>query len=121
MAHKILVIDDEENMLRLFKRVLGRQGYDVIVVESGIAGLDLADQQHFDLAIVDIGIPDKDGTIVVRDLIGRHAGLPIIAVTARPTREREQALRALGCQGFFAKPLNLKQFNDRIRLILSDK
>jgi DNA-binding response OmpR family regulator len=121
MAHKILVVDDEENMLRLFKRVLGRQGYEMIGASSGLAGLDLAGRQHIDLAIVDIGVPDMDGAQIVRELIDRYVGLPVIAITTRPTHEREQTMRALGCHGFFAKPLDLKQFNDRIRLILSDK
>ena len=108
MLKKILVVDDEENMLALFKRVLGKEGYDIACVDSGQRAVQLAREGSFELAIVDVSMPDMDGLEVLAKLTVMDRELPVIMVTALRSWEKEQAARRLGCEDYLSKPLDMK-------------
>jgi DNA-binding response OmpR family regulator len=118
MAEKILVVDDEANMLALFKRVLCKEGYQIECAESAKAALNLAGKTPFSLAIVDVSMPDMDGIDLLGKLKESDGQMPVIMVTAFPSWEREQRARSLGCAHYLAKPINIKQFKDLIRKLL---
>ena len=115
MAHRILVVDDEENMRRLLKRILGKEGYQVECADSGRAALKLAAENSFQLAIVDIGMPEMDGIEVLARLKEMDRAMSVIMMSAFPSREKEQAARSLGCTDYLPKPLNMKYLKDLIK------
>ena len=106
----VLVIDDEPDALDLVKRVLSDCGAKVFVAESARAGLDLLQREKPDVLISDIGMPDEDGYMLIRQvraLKAKQGGkIPAAAVSAfaRP-EDRTRALRA-GYQMHLAKPLD---------------
>lgn len=120
MAHKILVVDDEENMLALLKRVLCKEGYQIECAQSGQAGLTLAHESSFSLAIVDVSMPDMDGIDLLEKLKALSRQLPVIMISAFPSWEREQKAMELGCAQYLSKPLNMKQLKNLIKKMLTD-
>lgn len=113
--HKILVVDDEENMLALLKRVLGKEGYHTECVDSGRGALNLARKRPFELAIVDVSLPDMDGIELLAKLKGMDREMPVIMISAFPSWEKEQAARRLGCTEYLPKPLDMKRLKDLVR------
>ncbi len=119
MTHKILVVDDEENMLALFRRVLGKEGYHIECVDSGQGALKLATERPFELAIVDVSMPDMDGIEVLAKLKGMDREMPVIMISAFPSWEKEQAAKSLGCADYLPKPLDMKRLKALVKKELS--
>ena len=119
MTHKILVVDDEKNMLVLLQRVLSREGYQVACAESGQAALELAAQIPFALAVVDIIMPAMDGISLIKKLKAINGDMPVIAISARPSSEREAAALKSGSTCFLSKPIDIRQLKKLIRSLLS--
>ncbi|GAI69637.1 unnamed protein product, partial [marine sediment metagenome] len=77
----IMVVDDEQEILRLLKRTLEPEGYHVIVADNGRAALSLLKEHGPDLVILDIMMPGLDGFEVL-DLLRQHSNVPVIMLTA---------------------------------------
>jgi two-component system NtrC family response regulator len=120
MVYKILVVDDEPNMLALLKRVLCKEGYQIECAESGKAALELAGQSPLSLAIVDASMPEMDGIDLLGKLKELNRQMPVIVITAFPSWEREQMARSQGCTHYLSKPLMIGQLKDLIRIILAE-
>ena len=88
MKHRILVIDDEENMLVLLKRVLGKEGYGVDCAKSDESGLDRVRRGSCSLAVVDVSLPGMDGIGFVGRLREMQRDGPVILATAFPSWEK---------------------------------
>lgn len=117
MLQKILVVDDEENMLALFKRVFGKEGYHIECVDSGQRAVQLVKEEPFELAIVDVSMPDMDGIEVLARLKVMDREMPVIMITAFRSWEKEQAARRLGCADYLCKPLDMK----RLKALVAEK
>jgi DNA-binding response OmpR family regulator len=115
MEYKILVVDDEENMLMLLKRVLGKAGYEVICADGGNMALRLLSEVRFDLAIIDVSMPEIDGVEVLRRLQDIAEPPPVIMISAITAWEKEQAARRLGCVDYLSKPLDMEHFKSVIK------
>jgi CheY-like chemotaxis protein len=115
MAYKILVVDDEENMQVLLKRVLGKAGYDVECAGSGAAVLRLAADRPFDLAIVDVCMPEMDGIEVLEKLKAINRQLPVIMISAYPAWGKKQTAERMGCTGYLSKPVDMKYLKELIK------
>lgn len=116
----LLVIDDEENMLALLSKVLGKEGYQILCASSGAEGLSLAEKNPVKLALVDYSMAGMDGLSVIQDLKAAHPELPAILITAFPTWEMEKKAQALGCLDYLTKPLDMKRLKERIKNILNN-
>ena len=114
----LLVIDDEENMLALLSKVLGKEGYQILCASSGAEGLALAEKNRVDLALVDYSMAGMDGLTVLQNLKSAHPRLPAILITAFPTWEMENKAKDLGCLDYLTKPVDMKRLKERIKNIL---
>ncbi len=121
MKHRILVVDDEENMLVLLKRVLGKEGYRVDCARSAESGLELVRDRSCSVAIVDISMPGMDGIGFVTKLKEMRQDVPVVLVTAFPSWEKERAAKELDCSGYLSKPLDMKRLKTLIGEILREK
>jgi len=119
MVHKILVVDDEPNMLTLLKRVLCKEGYQIECAESGKAALEVVGKNPFSLAIVDVSMPEMNGIDLLGKLKGLNRQMPVIVITASPSWEREQMARSQGCTHYLSKPLMIGQLKDLIKRIFA--
>jgi DNA-binding response OmpR family regulator len=115
MAYSILVVDDEENMLALLDRVLGKEGYHIACANSAQVAMRLAREHSFQLAIVDVFMPELDGIDMLRKLKAMDGDMPVVMMSAFPSWEKEEAARQLGCDDYLFKPLDMKHLKALIK------
>jgi two-component system response regulator AtoC len=120
MAHKLLIVDDEENMCVLLKRVLGKAGYEVECAGSGEKALQLAGEIPFELAVVDVCMPEMDGIEVLARLKTIDKKLPVIMTSAFPSSEKRERAKSFGCSDYLSKPVDMKHLKELIRKRLQE-
>jgi len=117
MDERILIIEDDEEILRVLKRVLTYEGYIVDTALTGHAGLTLAQEQVPDLVVLDWMLPKMDGLEVCRRL-QKLGNQPIMMLTAKDTtQDRVQGLDA-GADDYVVKPFEIEELLARIRALL---
>jgi len=116
---KILVIDDDQGILRLLDTLLSRKGYDVVLAESGRKGLELFRREHPDVIVLDLKMPEMDGLTVLQQVRGLKFGQPVIIFTGASTPETEQQVRALGVTEIVGKEVSLDRLEDSLKRLLS--
>ena len=116
---KILVIDDDQGILRLLDTLLRRKGYDVVLAENGRKGLELFRREHPDVIVLDLKMPEMDGLTVLQQVRGLKFGQPVIIFTGASTPETEQQVRALGVTEIVGKEVSLDRLEDSLKRLLS--
>lgn len=120
---RILVVDDEQDILELIRYNLSREGYQLDTVLSGEEALKIARDRHPDLIILDLMLPGIDGLDVCRLLKGetRTTGIPIIMLTAKGEDSDVVTGLELGAEDYMTKPFSPKVLIARVRNILRRK
>jgi two-component system, cell cycle response regulator DivK len=121
MAARILCVEDNPQNMRLVRKILKHEGYDVLEAEDGASGLAVAEAEEPDLILMDINLPDIDGLEVTK-LIKAQAHLahiPIVALTANAMYGDEERCLAAGCDGYIAKPVSKEKLLSSIETYLS--
>jgi two-component system KDP operon response regulator KdpE len=114
---RILVVDDEPQLLRALGTNLKARGYEVELAATGEAALTLAAKTHPDVVVLDLGLPGIDGTDVIRGLRG-WSSVPIIVLSVRETEtEKVEALDA-GADDYVTKPFGMDELLARLRAAL---
>ncbi|PKN61379.1 MAG: Fis family transcriptional regulator [Deltaproteobacteria bacterium HGW-Deltaproteobacteria-15] len=108
MAKTILVIDDEESILQSLEGILTDEGFEVILAESGLAGLQKVDALP-DLILLDIWMPDMDGIETLVKLKEIHPRIQVIMMSGHATIETAVKATRLGAYDFIEKPLSLEK------------
>jgi signal transduction histidine kinase len=111
MKRTILYIEDDPSSRRLVERTLTFAGYDVLVAENGLQGIDLARSNRPDLILTDINLPDMMGYEIAATLRHdeRFAAVPIVALTAQGQGGKEWEMAfAAGVNGYITKPINIE-------------
>jgi DNA-binding NtrC family response regulator len=106
MGKRILIVDDELDMLVLMKACLSRitNGHEVDTACSGEEALDKMDGQSFDLVITDLRMPGIDGLQLIEQVQNRYPGTKFVLVTACGSADVEAQATRLGLLGYFTKP-----------------
>jgi two-component system, OmpR family, KDP operon response regulator KdpE len=113
---RILVVDDDPDILRLCAHALRAQGHTVTTCEAGGEALAAALDASFDLALCDLNLPDVHGLEIVRAIKLQVPALPVIVMTALDPREwREKSVEA-GADHFMSKPLRLDALRHEVRM-----
>jgi len=114
---KILIIEDEANIIQVIRLYLEQAGYNVISASDGIAGLELHAREHPELVILDLMLPGLEGMEVCRR-IRNWANTPILMLTARQGEEdRIQGLES-GADDYLIKPFSPRELVSRVKAIL---
>jgi CheY-like chemotaxis protein len=118
-----LVIEDNEDNMVLITRFLKKFGYHVLTAETGQQGVDAALQKNPDFIILDIQLPDFDGTEVVRQIRESETdrGIPVIAMTSFAMAGDREKLLAAGCNGYIEKPVDPERVLSQIKKVIGDK
>jgi len=113
----ILVVDDDKSILRTFTRILQKSGYEIEVAETGKEAMEKAANRHFDLALVDIRLPDMDGTDLLAKLKKQLQHTVKIMITGFPSLET--GIKALdeGADAYLVKPVKPQE----LLLLLDEK
>jgi two-component system KDP operon response regulator KdpE len=115
--HRVLVVDDEPQIVRALTTNLRAREYDVEVAYTGKDALALAASRHPDIVILDLGLPDIDGIDVVRGLRG-WTSVPIIVLSARDAERDKVAALDAGADDFVTKPFGMDELIARLRAAL---
>ena len=115
---RILIADDDKNTRLLLKAVLEGAGYQTVAAENGQAALAVMEQQHIDLVVLDIMMPQMDGYEFTRTLREADNNLPILMVSAKhlPADRRQGFL--VGTDDYMTKPIDEEEMLLRIRALL---
>jgi DNA-binding response OmpR family regulator len=114
---KILIIEDEANIVQLIRLYLEQANFTVISASDGVSGLELHAREHPDLVILDLMLPALDGMEVCRR-IRAWAATPILMLTARTGEEDRIAGLELGADDYLVKPFSPREVVSRVKAIL---
>ncbi len=118
---KILIVEDDPDMIDLIQMTLDHLGYDSIMAKNGKEAVDMADYQLPDLVLLDIVMPNMDCLEAAR-LIHQNPkthSIPILAVTAKVLyRDREECLKN-GCNDYLSKPFTVEELAFKIEQLLT--
>jgi two-component system KDP operon response regulator KdpE len=114
---RVLVIDDEPQIRKFLEISLRAQGYAVTLAENGEAGLAALATQGADLVVLDIGLPDRDGHEVLRELRD-WSQVPVIMLTVRASETEKVAALDGGANDYVTKPFGVQEFMARVRGLL---
>ena len=117
MAQRILIVDDEPNIVATVSPLLRARGYDVLSALSGRAGLDAVDRDTPDLVVLDLGLPDLDGVEVCRQM-RQASNVPIVVLSARGAEGDKVAALDAGADDYVTKPFGAEELLARIRAAL---
>lgn len=117
MSKTVLIVEDNELNMKLFRDLLEAHGFETLQTKNGHEALQLARDHSPDLIIMDIQLPEVSGLEVTRWIKNddKIKGIPIVAVTAFAMKGDEEKIREGGCEAYIAKPISVTQFIDTVR------
>ena len=116
----VLLVEDEEQLRRVMKDLLQREGYTVAEARDGIQALDEVDRHAPDVIILDLNLPGLDGYGVLAQLRSRPATrqIPVMVLTAKGDEDNEVRVFELGADDFVTKPFRARSLTARLEAVL---
>jgi DNA-binding response OmpR family regulator len=118
MSSRILIAEDERNLVSFLEKALRAAGYSTTTVTDGPSAIALARDEDFELLILDLGLPILDGTEVLKTLRAQGRRLPVIILSARDDVRDKVAGLQLGADDYLTKPFELDELLARIQVRL---
>ena len=115
---RILIVEDEPSLASFLQKGLRAGGYATFVAGDGAMATTMARDGKFDLLILDLGLPDRDGSLVLRDLRATGHRLPVIVLTARDDISDKVAALEGGADDYLTKPFLFEELLARVRVRL---
>ena len=115
---RVLVIDDEPGILGFVSRGLREEGYAVDLAADAMSGMRAAADHDYNLVILDLLLPDRGGTEVLRVLVREHPHAPVIILSALGDTASKVTSFELGAEDYLAKPFSLEELLARVRVCL---
>jgi two-component system, OmpR family, copper resistance phosphate regulon response regulator CusR len=114
-APRILIAEDEARLAAFLEKGLRKSGFETAVAEDGQAALEMAQSDDYALLLLDIGLPLKDGWLVLQELRRLGQSLPIIIVTAFSDDRKRATAMAAGANDYVTKPFRFNELLQRIQ------
>ncbi|MGD9092182.1 MAG: response regulator, partial [Anaerolineales bacterium] len=117
---KILVVDDDKDVVRLMRGYLEQAGYHVLVAYNGETALHMLQRERPDLLLLDLMLPDRDGWDITRAIRNDPlvSGIPIIMLTARVADEEKIVGLEIGADDYVTKPYNPREVVARVQALM---
>ena len=120
MKKKVLIVEDNDLNLKLFRDLLEAHGYETYETKDGMEALSLARNVRPDLILMDIQLPEISGLDITKRLKNdedvRH--IPVVAVTAFAMKDDEEMILNAGCEAYMSKPISIPTFLETVRRFL---
>ena len=117
MPMKILIVDDDEAIRESMKKILQREGFEVLLAPDGRVALEQIDPHGIDLLLLDIDLPGRNGWEVFEEFTARRPALPVIVITGHAGQF--PIARSAGVDVFMEKPLDASKLLQAIREVLA--
>jgi len=123
MPKKILILDDEELIIKSLSRLLERNGYEVLIAKKGQDALVMAEEEAFDLIIADVRMPGMDGVESIRQIYQilnkkKVSNTPTIFITGYADEKSEKEARALNPIAYIYKPFDIPELVNKVKEVL---
>jgi two-component system, cell cycle response regulator DivK len=117
VAELVLIVDDNEQNAKLARDVLERAGMRTLSATTAALGLELAREHRPDVVLMDLRLPDLDGSEAVRRLASdeRTAAIPVVALSALRAEDADAWLRDAGFAGYLEKPIDVRELPAQVR------
>ena len=115
MSKRILIVEDEKNIVDILSFNLSKEGYETLEAYDGEAGLQLALEQNPDLILLDLMLPKMDGFDVCRNLRKENRSTPVIMLTAREEETDKVLGLELGADDYITKPFSMRELLARVK------
>ncbi|AQX27965.1 MULTISPECIES: response regulator [unclassified Bartonella] len=112
MLKKVMIVEDNELNMKLFRDLIEACGYETVETRNGLIALDLARSSKPSLILMDIQLPEVSGIDIIKQLKENEElkSIPIVAVTAFAMKGDEERIRASGCEEYMSKPISIPHF-----------
>lgn len=117
---RILLVEDDKNLGFVVKDFLELSGYEVVLKENGLEGLNAFRETAFDLCIFDILLPVKDGFILAAEIRQQDPVVPIMFFTSKSLTEDKIRAFKIGCDDYITKPFSIDEFLKRIQALMPE-
>ena len=118
---RVLVIDDEPDVLLLCRVNLEHAGHQVLEAPDGEIGLELARNERPDIIVLDVMLPRRDGLDVLADLISEHAEMPVLLLTAKTQWEDQIRGWRAGAADYITKPFSPANLTEAVERVLAEE
>jgi len=117
----VLVVEDNELNMKLFHDLLEAHGYGILQTRDGMEALKMARDNHPDLILMDIQLPEVSGLEVTKWIKedDKLKDIPVVAVTAFAMKGDEEKIREGGCEAYIAKPISVANFLETVQRFLA--
>ena len=117
MAKTVLIVEDNELNMKLFRDLLEAHGYNTVSTRNGVEAIELARKHRPHLILMDIQLPEVSGLEVTRWLKddSQLSSIPIVAVTAFAMKGDEERIREGGCEAYLSKPISVAKFLETVK------
>jgi len=122
MTGPILVVEDEQFNIKLFRELLEAKGYDVVEAINGAEGVEMTRTKQPALILMDVQMPVMDGLTATRIIKEDPAtrDIPVVALTALAMQGDKERVLAAGCDGYLTKPISLDSFLQMVKDFLPE-
>ncbi len=115
MNESILVVDDDVDVRKSLSSILSKEGYSVETVENGKQATRISEKSRFDIALIDVKLPDMEGTELLHRLKENQPHMIKIVITGFPTLENAMETVNEGAEGYILKPFDTEKLLEMIR------
>ena len=115
MNESILVVDDDTELRKVLSSILSEEGYSVKTVENGKQAIKVSEKKRFDLALIDIKLPDMEGTELLHRLKEKQPHIVMIIITGFPTIQNAMGAVNEGADGYILKPFEIQKLLQAVR------
>ena len=115
MNENILVVDDDTELRKVLSSILSEEGYAVKTAENGEQAIKVSEKKRFDLALIDVKLPDMEGTKLLHRLKEKQPHIVTVIITGFPTIQNAMGAVNEGADGYILKPFEIRKLLEAIR------
>ncbi len=119
--HRILIVDDDENLLKLLRETLEAIGYTALSATNGVSAIQLVKSNQVDLVIADISMPEMDGLQLLQQIKEFNPRLPVLLITGVNMNNIKDRVYQYGADAFLDKPFRISKIESLLERLLSNQ